>query len=357
MSWWDEPWVLDLARDGGLRTLHAALHKHGYDVPWNTLRGMFIRKGWPYKREPYVNQYGANTQGVCMPHTPVQEFTSNKKQRDFYWRDILPPLAELQRQMHAASSSQDYATVDFSHLTEPICVVGLSDLHMTSWAADFATLVRVTDELLSIPNLYAILLGDELELAIKLRSVAEVAGNALPPKMQYEMLRSWLEEIEHKVLASCWSNHQHSREETAVGVSVSGQILGERVIHHSGIGHLNALVGSQTYTFALSHVFRGRSMYNPLHSHGRYVRHEGQDREIILAGDSHVPGMGQWYEGGTLRTFINGGSAQASSPYARRHFSLRTVQAWPVVELDPHEHRVTPYWNVASWLKATGRAA
>lgn len=287
-------------------------------------------------------------------HAEISDFTSDKKISSFSWRRANPVLRDMQALKHEASGSQDYATIDFSHATEPICILALSDGHFGSIGCDYETLERVTDEILSIPNLYVAVLGDMLEMAVKLRSVLEVSGNLLSPQMQLMYLESWLDEIAHKVVFACWDNHSSERLEKQAGNDAYGELFKRRTIFHSGIGHPDVIVGTQTYRFAVSHVFRGRSMYNVTHSQSRYLRMEAPERDICMAGDSHVPGLAQYTEGGRIRTVINGGTGQVNSGYGRRYFSLKSWPTWPCVLLDPREHRVTPFWSVSSWLASRG---
>lgn len=282
---------------------------------------------------------------------------SDKKTGKFNWRDVCGVLKKTKEVLHGASSSQDRATVDWSNVKKPICIVGLSDLHMGSWGTDLEQLEQLTDQLLSTEGLYAILLGDLLQMSVNLRGNVEQADNSISPERQMDFLDSWLKDVKDKVIASCWDNHSVMREEKATGFSMYKWLMSRSVIYNNGIGHLDLKLGKQTYKFAISHVFRGRSMLNPVHGQMRYARMEAGDREIIMAGDSHVPGVINYFEQGQWRIALNGGTLQTNSGYAKRHFSLTTSTAFPCVQLFPDEHLAVPYRTVGDWLKATGRAA
>lgn len=284
-----------------------------------------------------------------------ERFWSDKKIAHLNWREVIEAITPLQAILHNASGAQDHASIDFSHINRPICVVGLSDLHMGSWGTDYETLLRVTDEILSTEDLYVAALGDFLQMAIKMRSVLEVSDNAIPPAYQDMFLESWLEEIYPKVLFATWDNHAVMRQESQAGSSSYSTIFKRRCIYHNGIGHVDLRLGDETYKIAASHRFAGRSMTNPVHGQMRYARMEAPDREIIMAGDSHVPGYTQYVEGGSWRTVLNGGTLQSNSGYAKRFFSLSTHPEMPCVQLYPDEHRVIPFRTVGDWLAVTGR--
>lgn len=109
------------------------------------------------------------------------EITSNKKVAQFSWRDPLPHLIALQEVVKQGKDSQDHGnwTID----EDEIVVAFIGDLHMGSWATDYDLLKTITDEIVNTKGLYVILLGDLLQMSIKLRGVLEVSDNLLPPKV------------------------------------------------------------------------------------------------------------------------------------------------------------------------------
>lgn len=276
--------------------------------------------------------------------------TSNKKVGVLNWREVLNPIKQLQEIKKKASSSQDHATWSIK-TDKPIAVIFLGDGHLGSWATDYDILVRITDEIKSIPNLYVIILGDMLQMAIKLRGVLEVSDNIVPPKMQLQMLDSWLQEIKHKVIASTWDNHSVMREENATGYSAYADIFSRHTIYHNHIGHLDINVGSQTYKLAVSHKYQHKSELNPCHGPMKYMRFHAPDRDLAAQGDYHVPGVIQYTEGGKDRVALVCGTAQTSSGYAKRFFTLTTFPHFPCVTFDPHEKLITPYKSVKEWLR------
>lgn len=278
---------------------------------------------------------------------------ANKKIGEFNWRDANKIIGDMQDMKAKASWSQSDATIRID-TDEPICVVALSDMHIGDWATDHTLLEQITDEILSTPNLYVALLGDLAQTAIKLRSVSEVTSNMLPVELQLAYLDSWLTEIAPRVLFATWDNHSVDREESQVGHSSFAALQNRRFVYHAGIGHPDVQVGHQTYRFAVSHRFLGRSIENPCHAPMRYLRREGHDREIALMGDHHIPGIVKFTHGPTTKVAINTGSFQTHSGYAKRWFSLFTHPVMPCFTLHPHEHLITPFWSLQEWKLTTG---
>ena len=281
-----------------------------------------------------------------LPAIPV-EFV-DKAVGTFNWREATSHLAGMQRLARAASSSQDAATIRID-TDKPIGIIFLSDTHIGDWSTDHDLLERITDEILSIPNLYVALLGDMAAMNIKMRGVAEVAGNLLPPELQVAFYESWLEEMRERVLLSTWDNHAIEREEQGSGISAFRALQSKYVPYFNGIGHPDVIVGSETYKMAVSHRFRGRSVINACAGPAKYLVNEAHDREIAAQGDSHVPGIYTFTHGASTKLAINSGTTQLYSTYARRHFSLTTHDAFPVLELHPDRHMWIPYWSIDAW--------
>lgn len=287
------------------------------------------------------------------PRSTPTLIQQDKKRGDVPWRDVLRSMTAQQEAKRARGWTQDRANPRID-TDRPICIVIISDTHIGSWATNYQLFETITQELLEIPDLFTILAGDLVNMAIKLRNVAEVHDDGLTPPEQLDVLEGWLAEIEHKVIAACWGNHEE-RGEVLAGSDAAARILSRKVVYHSGIGHIDLEVGAQTYKLAVSHHFQGRSIYSPVHGPQRYLVTQAPSREIAICGDSHVPGMMKFAMEDGPRLAINAGTIQTNSGYAKRYFSLTTHPVFPCLTLDPRDHLFTPYWSVREWL-ATKRA-
>lgn len=277
------------------------------------------------------------------------KITTDKKLRDISWEEYIGFINHGQDLFSKAKQSQDIAHWSIN-TDKPICVIVLGDLHIGSWATDHELFKAITYELLNTPNLYAILVGDLLQMAIKLRGVKEVMDNALPPNHQMIFLASWLDTVKHKIIASTWDNHSVMREENQVGFSNYSEIFGRHVIYHDCIGHLSTIVNDIEYKWAVAHFFRGRSMYNPLHGHFRYIKEFAPDRDIVASGDSHTFGIGIWDIGNEEKIGLNCGSIQ-NSGYGKRFFSLINAPKFPCVVLDHKEKKISALQSVQQYVK------
>ncbi len=280
---------------------------------------------------------------------------SDKRVGEFRWRDAIKRVTAMQELRSKASFSQDFATIKLGDGSQPVILLGFGDQHIGSYGANYKLFEEITDEIISTPNLYVALMGDYLEMAIKLRGVLEVTSQALTPEMQEAFLESWLEDVKDKVAFATWDNHAVIRQESQAGTSNVKNMLSRRFVYHNGIGHSDLIVGKQTYRCAASHKFSGGSMFNRMHSQGRYVRQMASDRELVLMGDIHQWGFSQTEDGGIERCYITGGTLHLNSGYAKRFFSLHTAPHYPCVVLHPDKHEMVPFKSVKQAVRYVGQ--
>jgi len=197
-------------------------------------------------------------------------------------------------------------------------------------------------------------MGDVVEMAIKLRSVAEICAQVLDPEMQLDFIESWVKEISHKVLWATWGNHESDRNEQAGGTSPVKRILAEKVPYFNGIGHVDLLVGTQTYKIATSHKFSGVTQADAGAGCKRYLRLEFPEGDIAMQGDCHRSSISAYHDGGNNRIAMTGGTLNIKSGFAQRYFSLKTSTAFPVVALWPDKKQAIPFFNVQQFMDTLG---
>lgn len=330
---------------------------------WGYIRECLIQDGWDdipissLRRQYHDEQQNATrlTSPVSAPSILLPSDTDlprfpDKNYQTVNWREWLSAAQTMQELKSKSSHSQDRGVIDFSERTRDLCLVPLCDWHVGSWGTDYAGWLQTSDEILAEEDIFFCSLGDMTQMSIVFRSMLEIADNLFPPQIQQEIHESWLDDMIKKLLFGTWDNHSVMREEKAVGYSRYAKAYQDRCLYFNGIGHVDLKLGDETYKIAASHKFRGSSFINPTHSQMRYLRMEGHDREIAIAGDSHVPAMAKYVEGSRLLTALNGGSMQVNSGYGKRHFSLFTWREWPCIVFRADTHVATPYFTIEEWL-------
>jgi len=314
------------------------------------LRKLGIPRTGPSVRSRRARLGIARTSPEASPRGDNLDISWNKKESHADWRDLGRWVRTGQDIRKLSSCSQDAAQIKVHTDQDEIAIINLGDLHWGSYGADYDVIERVTEELLALDGLYGILLGDLEQQSIKLRSVLEIADNALTPELQARFTESWLAEVGHKILAACWDNHSVMRQEAVTGQSEFKRQLGERLVYFNGIGHIDLSVGTETYKLAISHFFRGRSVHNPCYGQRQYMQTVGQDREICIAGDSHEPGILEYANGNIRRLAVNCGTAQTNSGYAKRFFSLYSLPVFPVIVFSTKRHSWRVFWNLQDYV-------
>ncbi len=270
------------------------------------------------------------------------------------WREWNKPIRDLQALRKRAKGSLDDEAAITVATDTPVAFVVLGDSHFGAWSTDHELWERITDEILAIPHLQIALVGDMAHMAIKLRGVTEVGDNLLPADLQLDYLRSWLLEMQDRILFATWGNHEVERAEAQAGLNPFGDLYRKNARHYfNGIGHLTLAVNGIPYHIAASHHFMGRSIYNPCHGAQRYLERVGIDRDLAVAGDSHVPGLLQFTHGPMTKLAVNCGSAQVMSGYAQRYFSLTTHPVYPVIVLDHERKDCWAHWSLAEYLRCS----
>lgn len=287
----------------------------------------------------------------ALSNPPETTIEFNKKKSKTSWRRMVKHAISAQDLKRKSRYTQDFARISIQTET-PVVIIPLGDLHIGAIGADYKLLEAITDEVLNTPELYVTLEGDEIEMAIKMRNVKEVvAGQVFDIEQQINIFEDWLKEIRHKVLWAGWGNHETDRMEALAGFSIISRIIGKdnNIVYHNGIGHIDLDINGNVYKIVCSHKFKGDSFLNNTHSQSRYMRFEGQDREIAIAGHTHKPGFHFYYDGEIPRLAINTASLNVRSGYAKRYYSLFTIPEYPVIEFAHNAKIFQPFINLAAW--------
>lgn len=270
---------------------------------------------------------------------------------DVSWRDMLPAIAQMKKLRSRNNASSHHIDVNV-RTTDPICVIPFGDAHIGAIGTDYELFQRITDEIIETPNLYIILMGDELDLAIKLRSIAEVLTSVLTPELQVQFMRSWLEEIKHKVLFAIQGNHD-ARIKQFTGLDVPRNIITKVVPYSTGICHVNLKVGEVMYRIAAAHKFPGHSMWNVNHANKKYSAMQYPEGDIYMGAHTHRPGGAFDWESGRLKVYLNSATLKTKDEYAATWFSILTSPVYPCVVLHPNEKLIMPFVSVRHWKSLT----
>jgi len=264
------------------------------------------------------------------------------------WREMIEKVRGMQDLKKAISKTNHNPVIEM-HSDAPICIVPLADFHIGSYGTDYAHLERITDELLNTHNLYTILVGDELDLTIKLRSIPEIFSGAMTPEQQVAFCESWMTTIKDKVIASIAGNHDLPAYQQA-GINAHKQIFAKFVPYSPGIMHIQLRLNDVEYNIAGNHFFRGYSMYNKTHGQKRFSREQYPEGDIYIAGHTHQPAYTWEIEHNKEKLYINTGTLKVDDEYSKSKYSIHTHPRFPCFVLDHKVKRIVPLPSVKDWL-------
>lgn len=281
----------------------------------------------------------------------------NKPDVSFDYDDLLILARARQAQRQAMRRSVAFPQF-FIEATEPVPILFVADWHIGSWGTDYDEIDDTISDIKRL-GLKVAILGDLLQMATNMtQGLAALRDTALDEADQMAWIRSFIDRFAPQILWCTWDNHTVMRQEKPLGYSEYAELMKDKVVYSSGINHVDLSVGGaefETYKLCSSHKFRGRSELNPVHSQQKYMRMQGIDREIAIAGDSHTPATASYYDGPLHRAAINVGSPQHDSPYAKRFFSLYTHNDMPVVEFWPDQHLFHVYPDLKHYKQVRGK--
>lgn len=207
------------------------------------------------------------------------------------WREIIDVAhmaADLQHRTRPLYNLADRVI----HTKQPIFVVLMSDFHLGAPAFDALAFLRTTDLLLSDPRFYFIIVGPDIETAFAwFRSADAVLDQTIPPWLQLEGYRQWLDEMLIRALATCGDNHTDQRLERMLGEIGLTWRTDLPYFRANGILTVRLDDGQEPvdYRIVLAHKYNGHSIYHKLQPTLRMFREIDPLADIYATAHTHAP--------------------------------------------------------------------
>lgn len=237
---------------------------------------------------------------------------------------------------------------------KPVFLVHASDFHLGSPYTDYQSFVQTSDLILNDPRFYLNIVGPDLETAFAwFRSAEAVLNQVLPPYLQLELYRQWLDVMLPRTVAVCGDNHTDERLETYLGDI--GLKWREDVPYFRAFGLLTLAIGPDhdhlvEYEFLEAHRYRGSSIYHDLQPVLRMMRDIYPLADCYVTGHTHVPAyhQGVFYPEARLQKpsqhfIITGTFKTGGDVYSLRNFGGSGLLGLPTLQLWPDEYRIQYY--------------
>ncbi|MEJ2636872.1 MAG: hypothetical protein P8184_16485 [Calditrichia bacterium] len=203
-------------------------------------------------------------------------------------------------------------------------IVFTGDWHLGSFYVKLKELESLIDFVADSPDVYAVFVGDMVDNFRRFRSTEALFGQ-LPPNDQFKILASIIDRltIGGKIAAATWGNHDVEFDERNAGFSYVKNLMKERTTFFDTLGKLRLKVDDVVYNIGLTHHYKGESIYNPNHSHIRFIKEQFPDSDIVATGHKHFPAS-NWFpifksEGQPVPYMIQCGSPK-DDPHSARYY-------------------------------------
>jgi len=280
------------------------------------------------------------------------------------WREIVDYAAQgadLHNRMRPVSTTATRTITT----KRGIFLVHMSDFHLGSPATDYEAFLQTTDLIMSDDRFFIVVVGPDLENAmVQFRDASAVLNQVLPPYMQMEAYRLWLEEMLPRCVAVCGDNHVTERLERLVGDI--GLARPEGVPFFPAYGILKLRLDNSDgepieYEAVVAHKYKGSSIYHDLQPALRMMKDIYPLADWYVTAHRHKPAYldGVFFpEARALkpvqRFIVCGTFKTGADLYAMRHFGGRGVLGLPTLYLSPDRHEITKFDSPAIALRAVG---
>ncbi len=330
------------------------------DIARTTLRDWMEREGLGSLDD--VRNLSDKSQGAPPPaQTGLEAWKS--EHRELTWREMVEHAragAELQREFRP-----NMRRVARRIITDkPIFMVSAADFHLGSSHTDYDAFINTSDLLFSDERFYLAIAGADQETAFAwFRSAEAVLDQVLPPAMQIDLFKKWLDEIITRTLCVCGDNHTDERLERVLGDI--GSVWRSDVPYFKTQGLLTLEIGPDAdhlarYEVMLAHRYRGTAAYHDLQPALKMLHTLYPLADIYVTAHTHEP------------AYMNGcffPEARAGKPrqhlavcgtfktgddlYAQRNYGASGVLGLPTFMLWPGEYRVQHFDSPDAAVAAT----
>jgi hypothetical protein len=237
-------------------------------------------------------------------------------------------------------------------------IVGLGDQHAGSPGSDYPRMFEEARIIRDTPGMYCVLLGDTIDNFVAPKLVAQIrTGTRLSIPDEAVIAREYLSILAPKIIAVVSGNHEGWTQQLA-GIDYFQSVIAQinpRCLYDPFNLWAKVTVGDFSRRMAMSHAWRGKSMYNPTHAFIRSRLIDGKRYDFGFGGHTHRCGSYQSFpdEGETVLALL-AGSYKIVDDFGRRLSLAAPNKATAIsVMLDSREHAMIPLDDLALAARLT----
>jgi len=286
------------------------------------------------------------------PETPPENIIvfPDKKEVRVDWRRNLNKLSEISKLVEANEIVQNEGeyNVPLDHPEIPFALgFVFSDAHIGSYSTDHDLIRDFLETVLATPNSFLVDAGDTFDNGIWGSLAHE---NILPAYMQAFTVEDIIRELGNKYAACVVGNHP----EWMFQAGVKPEFMFARAMKgpvFPGMGLLHLTAGKQSYDWAISHTYWGRSKKNIFNTCINLRNHEYPNADVFTVGHEHVWGKGEEIINGKKKLYIRPGTAKINDRYARMHGIARRGQEMGIAVVFGTEERSFNAYDISTAVR------
>jgi hypothetical protein len=227
-------------------------------------------------------------------------------------------------------------------------IVGIGDVHAGSAGVNYPRAIEEAELIRDTPGMYCVLLGDMIDNFVVPKLVQKIrTGTRLTIPDEAVIAKRYLSILAPKIVGVVSGNHEGWTQQL-VGLDYFASLLGDinpLCLYDPFNLWATVQVGDFSQRMAVSHLWRGVSMYNPTHAFIRARKMDGKPFDFGFGAHTHLCGSYQSFpdDGQTVLALL-AGSYKRVDDLARRLNLAQPNKATAIsVMLDAREHALLPF--------------
>lgn len=295
----------------------------------------------------------------AMPVQPEAKITSARmleleenEEDDF---DVDAFLIEAPRQVERQDRFDPVLTQDTFTFEgdKPIGIAFISCLHLGGRYTAYEEFRKVYEQILDIPRLYFLSLGDDLEgFTGYFKDKSAIQDQIIDVRHQRKILERILEPlvVQNKLLAGFGSQHNDKWVQSNTGENPIKEMYMQTfgIPYYDGIAYIELKVGQQIYYVALGHEFPGASQWNPVQAQKRASKFRFPMADVVCQGDKHQTAYSletsftdEYLMGNRPSPYVllvqSGTAKTGPDKYTVKNWPLGNF-GWPIIIFYPNKH-------------------
>lgn len=245
---------------------------------------------------------------------------------------VLCRLEERFRKKDAEAAAKNWQHLRVQH--GPVCLAFVGDQHIGNSGTNHRRMFEDAELLASMPATHLFMMGDLTDQFIvqKLLAIRLLTSATIPE--EHAVAEKYVETIAPVLRGTVGGNHDYWSVRMA-GYDTLRSKLPPETLYDQDELTVRVAVGPAVFSVIMRHKWKGYSMYNPFHPHGRASRQERPGHDIYVGAHTHnICGVSPVVQGGKLVAAVQCNTYKRLDTYSKQQgFQESNDQMVPCVIL------------------------